>query len=146
MLTTPHATTGIALGVAISNPILVIPAAIASHFILDCIPHWQETLAPYIPTKKTYIRVPLDIALAIAITFLSLHIQPTHAAAIWTGAISANIPDIDTITIILPKLKQGIVTKYWDWHCKIQEETASLWGVVTQLAVIIFGLVIVYTF
>ncbi len=143
MLTTPHATAGIAIGVLLGNPLLVVPAAIASHFVLDMVPHWQETLAPYIPTRKTYIRVPIDICLAIGLAVLASHWQPHYAAAIWTGAVFANVPDLDTLVVIAPKLKKGLVLKFWDWHCKIQRETASLWGIVPQLAVIIISLLIV---
>jgi hypothetical protein len=140
MLTTPHAAAGIAIGVLVGNPAVVIPAALASHFMLDCVPHWQETLAPYNPTKKTYIRVPLDIALALGITILATRWQPHYAAAIWLGAIFANVPDLDTMVILIPKLKRGIIQKYWDWHCKIQRETSSLWGIVPQLFVIVASL------
>ncbi len=145
MLTTPHTAAGAALGAALGDPLLVIPVAIASHFILDSVPHWQETLAPYIPTKKTYIRVPIDIALAIALTVWSAHLQPMHIEAIWIGAISANAPDIDSVIVIVPKLKQGIVKKYWDWHCKIQRETSSTWGVMAQLAIVALSIAIIYT-
>ena len=143
MLTTPHAAAGIAIGALVGNPYVVIPVAITSHFVLDAVPHWQETLAPYKPTRKTYVRVPLDIALAVGITIVATHWQPDYAAAIWLGSIFANMPDLDTIVILIPKLKRGIVSKYWDWHCRIQRETASLWGIVPQVLVIAASLVLV---
>jgi hypothetical protein len=144
MLTTPHAVTGATLGALLPNPILVVPLTIGSHFVLDSIPHWQETLAPYIPTRKTYIRVPLDILLALAIVWVMAHWQPNHAGTIWLGAVTANIPDLDSIVVLIPKLKRGLLEKFWDWHCKIQRETNSMWGVLTQLVVILLGLFIVY--
>jgi len=144
MLTTPHAAAGIAIGVVIGSPLLVIPVTIASHFILDMIPHWQETLAPYAPTKKTYIRVPLDIALALGITLLAVHWQPQHTTAIWVGAFFANLPDFDSIVVLLPTLKKGVVKRFWDWHCKIQRETSSLWGIPLQVIVIVLGLFLAY--
>lgn len=144
MLTTPHAAAGVALGAAIGNPLVVIPAAMASHFILDAVPHWQEILPPYIPTTKTYVRVPLDIALAVGITVLATHWQPQHTAAIWTGAVCANLPDLDSIIMVAPEVKRGILKRYWDWHCRIQRETDSLWGLVPQLAVVATSLAITY--
>ncbi len=136
MLTTPHATAGMAIGAYLVNPVMVIPAAIASHFLLDMVPHWQETLAPYIPTRKTYIRASLDICLAVGLTTLASHWQPEHTAVIWIGAFFANLPDFDSIVVLVPKLKRGIMHRFWDWHCKIQRETSSLLGVLPQLAVI----------
>lgn len=144
MLTTPHAAAGIAIGTLIANPLAVIPVALASHYLLDTVPHWQETLAPYTPTKKTYIRVPIDLALAVGITILAAHWQSQHTAAIWTGAVFANLPDLDSLVVLVPELKQGLVQKYWDWHCRIQRETSSLWGLLPQLAVITASLALAY--
>lgn len=136
MLTTPHAAAGVALGITLGNPVLVIPAALTSHFLLDCVPHWQETLAPYEPTWKSYVRIPIDVALAIGLTIWAAHMQPSCVPAIWAGAIAANIPDLDMVVVPLPAIKRGLMRRYWDWHCRIQRETSSLWGVAPQLAVI----------
>ena len=144
MLTTPHAAAGIALGAVFADPLLVAPVAAGSHFLLDSVPHWQETLAPYIPTNKTYVRVPIDIALAVGITLLAVHWQPQHSTAIWTGAIFANLPDLDSVVVLVPGLKKGIIQKYWDWHCKIQRETSSFWGLLPQAFVVAVGLVIAH--
>ncbi len=144
MLVSPHITAGVALGAVIGNPIIVIPVAFASHFLLDSIPHWQETLAPYKPTAKTYIRIPFDLAIGLVVILLALKAQPDHALAIWLGAIFASGADLDVLLIVYPKFKQGLLEKYWDWHCAIQRETSSLWGLVPQLAVIAVGLFTIY--
>ncbi len=140
MLTTPHATAGAALGALIGDPLWVVPAAIASHFLLDSVPHWQETLAPYTPTKKTYIRAPLDIVLAVSLTALMAHWSPDRSSAVWLGALMANAPDLDVILIVVPEWKRGLIKRYWDWHCQIQRETSSLWGLAPQIAVISLSL------
>jgi hypothetical protein len=144
MLVTPHVTTGVALGAIIGNPIVVIPVALASHFVLDSVPHWQETLAPYTPTWKTWVRMPIDFAIAGVIIALGLHLVPGHALGIWVGACFACAPDLDVLLIPYPQLKRGWIEKHWDWHCAIQRETASLWGLVPQLAVIVLGLFTIY--
>lgn len=144
MLTTPHAVTGAMIGALLPNSLLIVPVAIGSHFVLDSIPHWQETLAPYTPTKKTYIRIPIDLLLAVSLVLLVARLQPAHVGAIWLGAVMANAPDLDVIVILLPKIKYSLLNKYWDWHCRIQRETSSLWGVLTQFVVIAIGLVVAY--
>lgn len=140
MLVAPHAAAGVAIGVLVANPLLVIPAAIISHFVLDTVPHWQETLAPYQPTYKTYVRIPIDIGLAVAITTFGITMQPTHATSIILGALFATTADLDVIMITFPKLKRGILKLYWDWHCAIQKETNSLWGLAPQIAVLLISL------
>lgn len=41
MLSIAHATTGALIAVKITNPYLSIPLILASHYILDAIPHWD---------------------------------------------------------------------------------------------------------
>jgi len=139
MLVSPHVTAGVALGALIGNPIIVIPVAVLSHFVLDSIPHWQETLAPYTPTWKTYARIPIDLAIAAAVLVMGLQLVPVHALGIWLGALFASGADLDVAVIAFPRLKRGIIEKYWDWHCAIQRETASLWGLAPQIAVLAVG-------
>ena len=50
MLETPHVAVGAAIAVAIPNPYLAIPLALASHMILDHTPHWNPHF--YTETKK----------------------------------------------------------------------------------------------
>lgn len=143
MLSSPHAAVGATLGALIPNPWLVIPIAIASHFILDTVPHWQETLAPYTPTTKTYVRLPIDIALAVGITWLVAQWHPQSVSTVWIGAVSANIPDLDSLLVVIPHaLEHSLVKPYWDWHCRIQNETSQWLGVWIQVAVIAGALAI----
>lgn len=129
------------LGTLLPAP-LAIPAAVASHYLLDSVPHWQETLAPYTPTRKTYIRIPIDIALAVGLTLLIAHWQPAYQGRIWWSAFAANAPDLDSFLAVAPNLKRGLLKMYWDWHCRIQHETDRGYGVLTQLFVIALGLYI----
>lgn len=145
MITSPHAAVGAVIGTLAPNPIVAVPLAIASHYLLDTVPHWQETLAPYIPNKKTYIRITIDITLAIGIVILLVRWNPSHASSIWIGAITANVPDLDSLLTLYPEvLKRGMIKKYWDWHCKIQNETSGWHGIWTQLAVVALVILIGY--
>lgn len=144
MLVSPHVTAGVVLGTIIGNPIVVVPVALLSHFVLDSVPHWQETLAPYKPTWKTYVRIPIDLAIALLVVLLAIWQQPHDALAIWLGAIFASAPDLDVMVVAFPQLKHGVVEKFWNWHCAIQRETASLWGLAPQFAVLIVGIVVIY--
>ena len=41
MLSIAHCATGAVLAVTLKDPVLVIPAVLASHYVLDWIPHWD---------------------------------------------------------------------------------------------------------
>lgn len=144
MLTTPHAVTGAAIAVLMPSPWIALPAAVASHFVLDHIPHWQETLAPYIPTRRTYIRIFFDLTLAGLLVGLVASWYPDRAVMIWLGAAAANAPDLDTLTVLVPGLRRGPIQQFWDWHCRIQRETNDLFGVYTQIATITLCMSLAY--
>lgn len=144
MLVAPHAAAGAAVGILIGDIAIAAPVAVMSHFVLDTVPHWQETLAPYTPTRATYIRIPLDIAIAVGIVALAVTVRPSHAIVIIISALCATAADLDVLTVVFPKLKRGIVRKYWDWHCAIQRETSSFWGLLPQFIVIALALTAIY--
>lgn len=143
MLITPHSLTGATIAVLIPNPVISIPLSIGSHFILDTFPHWQETLYPYKPTKATWIRIPIDLALSILLIFWITTSHSNISSLIWINAFIANIPDLDSFTSLIPSLlKNKIFKSYYDWHNKIQRETSSLWGLIPQIILSLVCLII----
>jgi hypothetical protein len=147
MLITPHAVVGAAIGVRLKHPLKVIPVAMASHFLLDTVPHWQETLAPYRPTGATWIRIPIDACLAVLgvawIARQGKKRQRGLASAAVVGALAGTLPDLDSLACANPLLlRNGFLKRYFFWHCGIQEETPEGWGVVTQIAVSLAALAV----
>jgi hypothetical protein len=148
MLLTPHAMVGAAIGVRLKHPLKVIPVAILSHFVLDTVPHWQETLSPYRPNPATWIRLPLDALLALGGVAWIVHKSKRHggkalAASAIVGAVAGVVPDVDALACANPLLlKHGFLSRYFFWHCGIQDETPHGWGVVTQVTVSLVALAI----
>jgi hypothetical protein len=71
MLETPHVVVGAAIATKVVNPALALPLALASHFILDKVPHWNphlytETQKLGHPSKKTTKIAILDVGIALA--------------------------------------------------------------------------------
>lgn len=141
MIITPHVAAGAAIGAVVTNPVLVLPLALASHYALDMLPHWQETLAPYLPSAKTYQRVAVDVVVAAIVTSIIIRWHPDAVPTILLGIVCATLPDIDSFLVFLPKLRRGIIQAHWNAHCAIQQETASLWGLVPQVLVVLVALV-----
>jgi hypothetical protein len=138
MLLTPHAVSGATIAVLIPDPARSVPLALASHFLLDIVPHWQETLPPYTPHTGTWIRLPLDLGLAASLVALIARDHPAEAPAIWTAACAAMLPDADSALSIVPDLSHNAaLRRYTLQHAGLQNETSSLWGLVPQIALIV---------
>lgn len=74
MLQTPHVVIGCAIAINVGNPYLAIPLSLASHFVLDRVPHWNphtytEAVKYGIPKRKTLAVTAVDIGVAFSWVF-----------------------------------------------------------------------------
>lgn len=92
-----HATVGALIVNAIPNPAIGLPLALASHYLLDAIPHGDLKVGHWMRTsgRHFFLAVALDFGLAVVVISLllvGLHRQPT--ALIIFGAFLGMLPDL----------------------------------------------------
>lgn len=146
MLETPHVAVGIAIATKFPNPWVAIPLSLASHFVLDKIPHWNphtytETVNNGSPSRSTVALTVADISLSLALGFgiAYLALPNTHfAATIIASSLASVLPDVSKYPFFLfKKTRKGIYKKWVDWERSTQVQTNSLfWGMLTQVLVI----------
>lgn len=145
MLETPHVALGIAIAVAIPNPVISIPLALASHFVLDMTPHWNPHLNTEMKTygrltNQTLLIIGLDLAAALVLTCLLAGSNLT----LYMAALAAILPDIAEG----PYFLFGFRNKYLDvilrFQKKIQAGANLFWGLLTQVAVLAGSLYWIY--
>jgi hypothetical protein len=111
-----HVLTGAAIGMGLQNPWLVAPAALASHFILDSIPHFDHEMYRYGSRYFAGIMASdaiLSVSSVLALTLL----LPALALPIVIGAIFAILPD----SLWLYYYRNGRPqTWFFRFHTKIQ--------------------------
>ena len=96
MLSTPHLLVGAAIVKVIPNPVISLPLAFASHFVLDSIPHWDGSpKAPF--NKKLIGGIIVDYAFGASLVFL-LTSGLANQELIWLGAFLGTLPDFLTGT------------------------------------------------
>ena len=141
MLETPHVALGAAIAVAIPNPLISIPLAFASHFILDMTPHWNphlntETKKYGRLTNKTLVIIGLDLACAL---LLSIYLYKTgnNNLNILLGAFAAILPDVVEGPYFLFGLKNKYLTIWMKFQKAIQADANVFWGLLTQIAVLV---------
>ncbi len=148
MLNTPHVLTGAAIGVATGNPILGFLGGLASHYLLDAIPHtdpgtwhFDEPFPPKITDRDLTIGF-VDLGIAIGLVLWLAGEAPIVAAAPIAGMIGGFLPDVLVVISLfwprfaaLPGLDRyfALTTRY--------HRTAPLrywhWGIVTQAVVVV---------
>ena len=138
MLETPHVALGVAIAVAIPNPLISIPLAFASHFALDMVPHWN----PHINTEmKKYGKltnpslfiIAVDLALALLLTIFIGKTNPY----IYLASFMSILPDIAEG----PYFLYGWRNKYLDiilrFQRSIQANANIFWGLLTQIIILV---------
>lgn len=148
MLETPHVAVGIALAVKATNPWLAIPLSLASHFVLDRIPHWNPHF--YTETKKfgkpkkisTYIAVADELLAVLLTLFMAYKFLPDVSKSILILICSflSVLPDQIKFPYFFMNQRRGILKKWVDFERSMQVEVAPFWGIITQVIIIITSL------
>ncbi|MDL2342076.1 MAG: hypothetical protein QFB87_03300 [Patescibacteria group bacterium] len=92
MTATNHALTGALIGLAVGNPYIAVPAALASHFVCDALPHFG---AGNKQTSQSWFRnlLILEFLLCVTLVFVLAVTQPAHWLLAASCAFVATSPD-----------------------------------------------------
>ena len=137
MTATNHAITGVVIAITVHTPWLALPAALASHFVLDAIPHWNYELT--LSAKRAIMAADLLLA-AIIILGVSLFagsFDTTTWVIIACGVLAVS-PDAMWLPHILrgrPIPVDGDKPLYWArrFHRWIQWNETKRFGIYAEL-------------
>ena len=145
MLETPHVAVGIAIASKVGNPLLAVPIAFASHFVLDKIPHWNphfytETKKNGKPAKASINLAVVDSVLALVLgLFMAGRAMPDSMLAfnILACSLASVASDQVKIPFFFLGIRGGLLKKWVDFERSIQVDTSFVPGMLTQVAIII---------
>jgi hypothetical protein len=89
-----HLLVGAAIATVVKQPLLALPLAFASHFVLDALPHFGYNNGGYkalLKHRMTFVMLLLDI---VGVTLIALTFGLSQAM-VWAGAILALSPDLE---------------------------------------------------
>lgn len=140
MLETPHVFVGAAIATKIPDPLIAIPLAFVSHFILEMVPHWNphlnsETEKYGYPTKRSTAIVVADSSLAlISGSLIAYSALPDmgQALTILFACLASVLPDLIEAPYFFLKIKNKLIQKWIVFQKSIQNDTSIIPGLVTQ--------------
>lgn len=153
MLELPHALVGIAIASKIANPVLAIPLAVGSHFVLDMLPHWNphfftETQKYGKPLKKSTNFATVEIVIA---GIVSLGIAATQYPDVgrmllfYAAALAGMAPDLVKIPFFFLKQQKGVLKKYVLMERSIQNDANPPLGIITQVVIGVVALLVIFS-
>lgn len=145
MLETPHVLVGAAIATQIPDPLVAIPLAFASHFVLDMVPHWNPHLNTELKkfgriTNRTTLILAGDVLLALGLGFfvaVNFASSSQHAITILLASLAAAMPDIIEAPYFFLGWKNKILNKLLAFQKSIQSDAPFAPGVSTQLITIL---------
>ncbi len=161
MLITPHIAVGSAIGDVLDGTFLVVVLSVASHYILDMLPHYDSGVRHGNPEKGIvfdfwdWCLVGSDIFIGLILIYVAYR-YTGKVNVIWGGMATFMVDFLDKIFQISfsgGKLgldstrKIPLVTPLINFHKKIHyrlDKKYWYWGVIVQLVVLAVGLVIIF--
>lgn len=155
MTATAHALVAGAIAARVGNPFIAVPLAIASHFIMDCVPHWDFGTHWRSRSKTatgTYAIIDTLVGITVAYFLFSAKVEVVPLMA---TVIAGVLPDwLETPWYIFfahqKKHEPGTKAGFWEhvtfniyklenqFHAKAEFP----FGAITQLATVAFFLLI----
>ncbi len=93
MTATNHTITGVIVATVIANPLLALPVALASHLVLDAMPHFGSKELSHTDKKFFYI-VGVDAFVAATLLLLTAGFQPTNWLLMVACGVTSASPDL----------------------------------------------------
>jgi len=141
MLVTNHVLSGALIGAVVRRPVPAFVVGVASHFVLDAVPHWGNW-----NDEKRFLRVAVRDGLAglAAIGAFTAAARPERRLAVVAGMAGAALPDIDKPSCVWFGVSPwpGPVNRF---HASIQNEAPERLGLemTTMGALAVVGLLAV---
>lgn len=147
MLETPHVIVGAAIATKVAHPILSLPLALGSHFVLDILPHWNPHINREIkkygkPTKESTAIITTDSIMALSIgSFIAFQSGSTSQSIIvLLCCFLSVVPDVVEAPYYFLGKKTPVIEKWITWQKGIQNDVSPFWGILSQVAVSVAAL------
>ena len=129
MTATNHALTGTIIGLVVGEPLIALPAALASHFVCDAIPHFGSALPPQVNLRRKSFRnyLMVEFCLCVLLVVCLAIFRPEHWFLASVCAFLATSPDLLSMNRYL-KTRRGEHWKrsaYSAFASKIQQDYES---------------------
>ena len=146
MTASNHALVGSAIALTVKQPLLALPLAFASHFVLDALPHFGYPGLGEAFKHKLFIIVESFDAIVLILIFLTM-VQIGYMPLL--GALMAISPDFEWVYRYFfyerKGLKPPLTSPLAKFHSKIQRYERP-WGIAVELPFFLIVFVLIYTY
>lgn len=153
MLELPHVAIGLAIASKIPNPLISIPLALASHFLVDLIPHWNPSLYSETkklgkPSKKSVNIIIIDVILSLTLGFFvvfKISSSLIFSLTLLFSAFASVAPDVIEGFYFFLGVKASWLQALIKFQHNHQGRASFIPGTITQIIAIIISLLVIFS-
>lgn len=137
MLATNHYLAGVACAAALKEPVSALPAAFASHFVLDILPHFGLKFSKR-RGKVLAVVALLDVAMLLAACYITARLYPGWYILAGLLAVTPDLAWVYRFTVRekFGKLPPPPSNAFNRWHTGIQK-FESTWGAAIEVPLLL---------
>ncbi|MFH0863931.1 MAG: hypothetical protein V1858_02505 [Candidatus Gottesmanbacteria bacterium] len=144
MTATTHSLVGVSLGRLIPNPIVALTVVFLSNFILDAVPHWDTGTGWHNrPKKITFIMSAVDVSLGLVLAWVFFH-SKLNPLYLFSLVFASTLADWTEAPYIFLNWNFPPFNWFYKIQSKYHARNGSLWGIVTQLVIVIPLVLVAY--
>jgi hypothetical protein len=133
MLLTNHVLSGALIGTMVRRPVPAFALGVASHFVLDAVPHW----GPFRERRALLrVAVPDGLTALAVLTVFAVAAPPGRRLALTAGMLGAALPDADKPVHLLFG-RSPFPRAVGRFHSRIQDEAMDRFPVEAVTAAIL---------
>ena len=140
MTATSHAIIGTVIAARIGNPALAIPIALASHFLVDALPHWDTSYHRRSKSRRKFlIETILDFAIGLVLSYLLIFFvfPSTNLIYAFFMILVSQSPDWLTAPYLFLNWNFPPFTWFYKFQKIFDIHLGLPWGIINQAAVVI---------
>ena len=145
MTATSHSLVGASIACLIPNPLIAIPLAFASNFILDTIPHWDVGTGWHNrPKIQTFVFAGIDVLLGLSLSFL-IFAQKANPLYLLLMIFVATFADWAEAPYLFLGWDIPPFNWFYKFQSKIHHRDGTLLGIMIQVIIVLPLIILAYT-
>lgn len=129
-----HTVTGAVIGSAIGTPLVALPLAFVSHFLLDVLPHWGDARIPH-ASRKFKVIIVVDTVVTTLLLLAVVIAKPRHWLTMVLAGLVAMSPDLMWLPNFIRVVRRRTVKSYNKFmHLHENMQIERPWGLFVEAA------------
>jgi len=140
MLATTHSLTSAVIISQLPSPALGLPVVLASHYLLDLIPHWDTgtgLLRGLKTRRKAFWETVIDLALAFFLVWLFFQKNQPFSPLLWIAVILGILPDLLEFPALFFDVRPFPLNVLEKFHNFLHQRAKLPWGLIPQIIIIL---------